>query len=120
MTKVAIMPEPAENGELWFRAVTGDRQSTGKTAGEALDALVTQLPESTTGTFIVVQCLRPDEFFTAEQQQRLAELMQRWRDARDRGQSLPASDQSELDELVEAELRASADRTSALLAELQK
>jgi hypothetical protein len=59
--------------------------------------------------------LRPDQFFTAEQQQRLEELMARWRQARDAGLLLPQAEQAELDALVEAELRASMQRAAALV-----
>ncbi len=56
----------------------GNKQSVGKTAGEALDALTAQLDNSETGTLIIIQNLRPDQFFSTEQQQRLAELMKLW------------------------------------------
>jgi response regulator of citrate/malate metabolism len=58
--------------------------------------------------------MRPDELFTAEQQQRLAELLARWRAARDTGASLPPQEQAELDALVQAELRAATERSAAL------
>jgi len=67
---------------------------------------------------VIVQNLRPDRFFDADQQQRLAELMARWRAARDAGTSLPTTEQAELDALIEEELRGSAKRTAALLHEL--
>lgn len=54
-------------------------------------------------------------FFTAEQQVRLSELMDLWRAARDRRQTLPPEQQAELDSLVEAELRAATERTAALV-----
>lgn len=57
--------------------------------------------------------LRPDRFFTTEQQQRLAELMTRWRAARDRQTSFSPEEQAELESLVAAEVRASADRAAA-------
>jgi hypothetical protein len=63
--------------------------------------------------------LRPDQYFTEEQQRRLVNLMARWRHARDSGASLSA-DQAELDLLVEEELRAAAKRATALLDELGK
>ena len=44
MTKVAILPVVDDGGGLSFRAVAGDRQSLGRTAGEALDALNAQFP----------------------------------------------------------------------------
>jgi hypothetical protein len=56
-----------------------------------------------------------DDFFTAAQQQRLSELMSKWRTARDSGGSLPLEEQSELESLVEAELLASAERAKRAL-----
>jgi hypothetical protein len=53
---------------------------------------------------------QPDPFFTAEQQQRLSTLMNAWREARDREETLPTALKTELDALVEAELMASAHR----------
>jgi len=79
--------------------------------GEALDALTAQLSEDDTGTLVIVQNQRPDHFFDAVQQQRMAELMEHWRAARDRGETLPTDEQSELEAMVEAELLASKDRT---------
>ncbi|MGH7127094.1 MAG: hypothetical protein ACREJB_13340 [Planctomycetaceae bacterium] len=105
---------------MTYRAVAGDKQSVGRTAGEALDGLATQLPEDEAGALVILLTLRPDRFFSAEQQQRLAELMQRWREARDQGRPLPTEEQAELDALVEAETRASADRAAALLQELTR
>ena len=84
MTKVAILPVPSETGDISYCAVAGDKRSQGKTAGEALDALTPQLSVAESGTLIIVQNLSPDRFFTEEQQQRLGELMARWRDARRR------------------------------------
>ena len=118
MTRVAIVPESADGGDRAYRAIAGDKQSIGKTAGEALDALVVQLPSDEAGTLVVVQSLKPDRYFTAEQRQRLGDLMKRWREARDAGHALPAADQAELQKLVEAELDASAQRTAALVREL--
>jgi hypothetical protein len=65
-----------------------------------------------------VQHRRPDEFFTAEQGQRLQELMGRWRAARDAQTALPPEEQAELDALVQAELRGAAARAAALVREL--
>ena len=93
----------------------GDRQSVGKTAGEALDALAAQLDEKESGTLLVVQAFRPDRFFTAAQQQRLGELWERWQAARTAGPPLPGEEQKELEALVEAEVQASAERARALL-----
>ena len=120
MTQVALLPVPTATGDVAYRAVAGNRHSQGKTAGAALDALTSQLPEGEAGPLIIVQSLRPDRFFDADPQQRLAELMKHWRLARDRGTSLPADEQSELETLVEAELCAAASRAAALAVELER
>jgi hypothetical protein len=62
--------------------------------------------------------MRPDELFTAAQQQRLAELLARWREARDGGTPLPREEQAELDALVDADRRAAYERSAALVREL--
>jgi hypothetical protein len=118
MTRVAILPMPTERGILSYHAVSGDKHSQGSTVGEALDALTPQLSVDEAGTLIIVQSHRPDRFFNAVQQQRLSELMARWRAARDKGETLPLGEQSELETLVEAELRAAAGRATALGDEL--
>lgn len=118
MTRVAILPVPTLAGDIAYHALSGGKHSQGKTAGEALDALAAQLPEEDTSTLVVVQNLRPDPFFTAQQQRRLGELMDRWRSARDAGANLSAVEQAELDGLVEEEIRASGARAAALLREI--
>jgi hypothetical protein len=118
MTTVAIMPDSPGDAETVYRAVAGSAQSVGRTAGEALDALAAQLGEEASGTLVVVQNLRPDRFFSAIQQQRLEELMARWRAARDDGSSLPAQEQAELESLIQAEVEAAARRAEALLGQL--
>jgi hypothetical protein len=114
MTKVSIVPIPTEQGELSYHAIASEKHAQGKTAGEALDALTAQLSADEASTLVIVQSLRPDRFFNVAQQQRLATLMVRWRTARDQGATLPVEEQTELEALVEAELRASAARTAAL------
>ncbi len=118
MTTISIVPEATGPAGTTYRAVAGQAQSVGRTPGEALDALAAQLGEAETGTLVVVQHLRPDRFFTAEQQQRLAALMDRWRAARDGGGPWSAEEQAELDALVEAEVRAAAERAAALVRQL--
>ena len=120
MTRVAILPVPAGAGETSYRAVAGEKESRGRTAGEALDRLTAQLSDDEASTLVVVQSLRPDRFFTAAQQQRLGELMTCWRAARDRGEALPVAEQSELDLLVETELNAAGQRAAALADELRQ
>jgi hypothetical protein len=83
MTNVAILPIPTSQGHLSYCAVAGERHAQGETAGEALDALTALLSADEASTLIIVQNQRPDQFFTAVQQQRLDRLMARWRSARD-------------------------------------
>jgi hypothetical protein len=115
MTTVAILPISDSSGEKSYRAIAGDKHSVGKTAGQALDALAAQLDEAEFSALLVIQTFRPDSFFSAEQQERLAELMHLWRLTRDQGQSLPLEQQAELDALVEAELNAATTRTATLM-----
>jgi hypothetical protein len=115
MTTVTILPISDDSGEKFYRAIAGDKHSVGKTAGQALDALTAQLDETEFRAFLIMQSFRPDPFFSVEQQERLSELMGLWRIARDRGQQLPLEQQTELDSLVEAELRAATARTAALI-----
>ncbi len=115
MTTVAILPISDPNGEKSYRAIAGDKHSVGKTAGQALDALTAQLDEIEFSALLVIQSFRPDSFFGTEQQKRLLELMSLWRLARDQGQELSSEQQTELTDLVEAELRAATARTATFL-----
>jgi hypothetical protein len=114
MTKVAILPIPTEQGNVSYHAIAGAKHAEGKTAGEALDALTAQLSTNEASTLVIVQSLRPDQFFTAAQQERLVALMACWRTAREQGTTLPIAEQAELETLIDAELRASAARAAAL------
>src|SRR4051812_33188979 len=106
MTKVGSIREGVGGSEMTFRAVTSHSQAMGRTAGEALDALTSQLPVDETDTLVIVRGLRPGRFFTEAQRYRLEQLMCSWRSARDAGTSLSAEEQSELEELVDAEVQA--------------
>ena len=64
------------------------------------------------------QEMQPDRFFTAEQQERLKELFDRWRLARDSGATFRADEQVELERLTSEELEASGLRAKALFEEL--
>ena len=115
MTAVTILPVLNTNGEKSYRAIAGDRQSVGQTAGQALDALTSLLGEKDFSALIVIQRFNPDELFTIQQQTRLSELMNLWRTARDRGQNLSPQQQAELESLIEAELQAATIRTEVLV-----
>ena len=118
MTKVGLIQETANATESAFRAVTVGKQGAGRTAGEALDALASQLKDDETDTLIVVRSIGPDQFFTSAQRQRLEHLMQSWRSARDSGTAFPAAEQAELEALIDAEVHATAERAAAIAREL--
>ncbi|HEY9825535.1 MAG TPA: hypothetical protein V6D19_08815 [Stenomitos sp.] len=115
MTTVAILPISGANGEKSYRAIAGAKYSVGKTAGQALDALTAQLDEIEFSALLVIQSFRTDSFFSSQQQERLSELMEAWRELRDQGLALPPEQQAELDSLVELELRAATARTAVLM-----
>lgn len=110
MTTITILPEKNDS----YRAVAGDKESTGRTAGEALDALTSQLEGEESGTLVIVQNRRADRFFSATQQQRLAQLMH----LRAAGK-LSAEEEQELGSLVEAELDGARLRAEELTNELK-
>src|SRR5580693_1453593 len=99
MTTISILKEISSPGSAAYRAVSGNRESLGRTPGEALDALTNQLTEDEAGTIVIMQPSQPDHFFSSEQRDRLSELMSRWRDARDSDRQLPPDEQAELDAL---------------------
>ena len=107
MTGVSIHTENEDVQAPRFRAVAGRRQSVGRTAGEALDALLAQEGDSVESSAILVQRFIPDSFFTQAQYDRMRELF-------DRRASLNANESDELDALIDAELDATVKRTSAL------
>ena len=82
---------------------------------QLLEILTTQLQFPQAGNEKKYYLKTPDQFFTAEQQKRLAELMTIWSTARDLGETLPPGKQSELDGLIEAELYATVERSKAVL-----
>jgi hypothetical protein len=106
MTTITITPERPDI----FRAITGDKESIGRTAGEALDALTSQLGDDENGTLVVIQNHRADRFFSAGQQSRLLELTER-----DRTGSLSVEEREELESLIQLELDAARQRAEAML-----
>jgi hypothetical protein len=114
MTAISILPIIDETGQHHYRASSGDRQSIGKTPGEALDAIVAQFGQPSLPFLLLIPNFQPDPFFTAQQQQRLTQLMTAWKQARDAAEDFPEDLKAELNKLVEAELLASRDRLSAM------
>ena len=120
MTKIAVYHEPADPELMPFRAVSGPNQAMGRTAGEALDALASQLSQEDTETLVIVRNLKPDRFFTAGQRSRLEELTALRREAVAGNSRLTAPEEAELEELVDTELRAATERATALLHDLKQ
>lgn len=112
MSTVAIIPENKENDRTSYLAAAGTRHAVGESPGQALDALTERYPEVDCGSLIVVQNFRADQFFTAGQRDRLQELMEQWRQARDSGGELAAEQQQELEQLIADEVRASGRRAA--------
>jgi hypothetical protein len=119
VTKVTIIAENPDSPNGTFRATAGGHETVGRTAGAALDALAEKLDETQTNTLIVVQNMRPDEFFTAAQQQRLTGLLAKRREALDAGRQMDPGDATELESLVDAELDGTARRAAAMIAEIR-
>lgn len=113
MTMVVISAE-SRNGKR-FRAVAGEKESFGNTMGEALDALTERLDEPRNDAVVWVHDFRPDEFFTAAQQKRMSELMQKLRAAQNGDDVISPDEQAELEELVNAELEASVRRAETMV-----
>lgn len=108
---VAIVQEQQAGQKRVYRAIRGREQAIGSTPGQALDSLETLFTTESgqQNTSVIVQRFAPDEFFTAEQQDRLQTLMTCFHEKR----LLPA-EQSELEQLIEAEWQAAIQRTSVV------
>jgi hypothetical protein len=108
MASITIHPEPGERGEPRFRAIAGDRQSVGRTRGEALDALTADWGDDVPETAVLIQRFQPDPYFTQAQHDRMQELLAR-------RHSLLPKERAELEALIDAELAATIARTDRLI-----
>ena len=81
MTRVAVYHESADPESMPYRAVAGRKLAIGRTAGEALETLASQLSQEDADTLVIVRNISPDRFFSAEQRRRLEELMALRREA---------------------------------------
>jgi hypothetical protein len=113
MATISVLPDYTTPRH--FRAISGGKQFIGTTVGDAIDGLNNELGDSSETTLVVVQPMKPDQFFTGEQQARLASLMDAWRIARDAGLAFPSDQKKELDTLVRDELIAATKRAKHLL-----
>jgi len=119
MTKITITAQRPGSPDAMYAASTDACTSVGQTAGAALDALSEQIGGTHSGTVVVLQNLRGDEFFTVAEQQRLEELLKKWRLARDSGHTLPIDEQAELESLVDRELEGSARRVESAASQIR-
>ena len=109
MDRISI--HPVDDVQDQFCAVSGSRQSFGKTMGEALDALAKELGQPSSSAVIFIQKLGGDEFFSDEQQARKIELKSRL-------DTLTTDERAELESLIDAELDATVARTEALVGKM--
>jgi len=115
---ITVERDKTETGEPVYRAIDGNKFAVGKTVGSAFDALAGEQSRGVfqpEGTFVWIPRYEADQFFPAEQRDRLRLLMDEWRAARDSSTPFPEAKQSELEALVDAELDAMAQRAQAYL-----
>ena len=108
MPSIAIRTENSDVGTPQFRAVAGNRQSVGRTMGEALDALTADWGDDIQETAVFIQRFQPDAYFTAAQCCRMQELLAR-------RATLTAEERAELETLIDTELDATIARTESLM-----
>jgi hypothetical protein len=120
LTTIEIIREPQPKKTI-YRAIQGEKQASGKTAGQALDSLekllATAAPNEGEGTLVILQRFNPDVFFSAEQQNRMQALMNRFHDALTANTSLSAEERQELEQLVNLEWQAAIARAATFLAQ---
>jgi hypothetical protein len=107
VTAVTICKVSGKRGKAAFRAKAGEKESTGATLGEALDALTASFGEEINEAAVLIHTLQPDEYFRADQQRRMKELFTR-------PEYLSAPERSELESLIDTELDATVARTSSI------
>jgi hypothetical protein len=119
MKTISIKTMTTTDGERLYQASLGIQSSTGRTAGEALDDLTSKMENQEINGFLFLQVNEPDQFFTAPQQERLAELKSLWQVARDQGNTLSIEQQTELDDLMVLEMDAVIGRSKEMMNQLQ-
>jgi hypothetical protein len=119
MKTISIKTVTTTDGKRLYQVSLGTQSSTGKTAGEALDDLTAKMENQEINGFLFLQVNEPDQFFTAPQQEKSAELKSLWQVARDQGNTLPIEQQAELDDLMVLEMDAVIDRSKEMMNQLQ-
>ncbi len=102
-----------------YRAVHGQQQAEGETAGQALDSLEKMLTTSgeSSNSLVILQRFQPDALFPETAQMRLQALMSRFHDAINQDTELTAEERTELEQLIDAEWIAAIARTATILAQ---
>lgn len=119
---IEIYQESNKLRDKQYRAVRGQQQAEGETAGQALDSLEKML--SSTGeavnSLVILQRFQPDTLFPETEQHRLQELMIHFHEAINQDTELSTEDRTELEQLVDTEWIAAIARTSSILAQTNK
>ncbi len=108
MIPTSVQIEEQSTSPIRFRAISGRHQSVGRTAGEALDALLEQEKDEVDSSAIIIQRFVPDAHFTQAQHDQMKMLLVR-------RNALTEAESAELDALIDAELEATIHRTQSLL-----
>lgn len=105
-----------------YRAIQGQQQAEGKTAGQALDSLEKILTTSgkSTNSLVILQRFQPDTLFPETEQIRLQELMAQFHDAINQDTELSDKDRTQLEQLIDAEWIAAIARTANILAQMNQ
>lgn len=109
---IRLTPEDLAQFTAWFeeyQAQAWDEQIARDARAGQFDQLIQRAREQ-----VEAGGCQPDRFFSREQIERLAVLMDRWREARDHGVALAPQEQAELEQLVEAELVLATKRAAAM------
>src|SRR4029453_1942772 len=104
MTTIAIRNDQKETGERRFRAIAGNRQSLGKTMGEALDALTAEWGDDVQETEVFIQRFQPEQYFSQGEYGRMQALLAH-------RSTLTPEESTELEALIDSEVDATIPRT---------
>ena len=112
MPTLSVLVDSNGSAAPLYRACARGREAVGGTIGQAIDGLPKEVAEGEGLLMVLVQSFRPDKYFTAEQQKRLTELMDKSRSITD---ALSSEEEAELKALIDAELRGATERSAELL-----
>jgi hypothetical protein len=114
---IEIYQESGKRSNKSYRAIRGQQQAEGKTAGQALDSLEKMLTTSgeSSNSLVILQRFQPDTLFPETAQMRLQALMSRFHDAINQDTELTAEERTELEQLIDAEWIAAIARTTTIL-----